>query len=338
MKSNKEVILEHNWINSLPIDPVPKLLQSGDTALAYFVQRDLLEKPSGPVGELWELAEAKRLVRKQNEDGSWRYQGSGPRNYPYFNYNLLETYRNLGVLVELFGFDEGHPATRKAADYIFSCQTEEGDIRGILGEQYIPYYHGAILELLVKAGYTDDARLIRGLDWLLDMRQQDGGWIVPVQAVPAAEKTEELWSSAPLPPERQRPSSHLATGMVLRALAAHPAYRHKPQTKRAAELLKSRFFQADKYNDRKAPHYWTKFQFPFWWSNLLTALDTLSLMGVSQEDADIQAGLDWFVTHQEPDGLWPIGYGKNKKVETTRCWVGLAVCRVFARFSAQAGN
>jgi hypothetical protein len=311
------------------------LLEAGDPSLAYFVRRDLLGETSETVEVLWESAEAKKLAKKQNDDGCWRYKGSGPRAYPYFNYNLLETYRNLGVLVEMYGFNNDHPATQRAAEYIFTCQTEEGDIRGILGEQYMPYYHAAILELLVKAGYPDDPRLIRGLDWLLDMRQLDGGWIVPMQAVPAPEKTEELWRSTPLPPERERPSSHLATGMVLRALAAHPAYRHTLQVKRAAELLKSRFFHADNYYDRKAPHYWTKFQFPFWWSNLLTALDSLSVMGFSQEEADIQAGLEWFVTHQDPDGLWPTGYGKGKKAGAKRRWVGLAVCRMFARFSAR---
>ncbi|MGW8251358.1 MAG: prenyltransferase/squalene oxidase repeat-containing protein, partial [Anaerolineales bacterium] len=96
---------------------------------------------------------------------------------------------------------------------------------GILGNQYMPYYHGAILELLVKAGYGDDTRLVRGLDWLLTVRQEDGGWVVPAQLVPAREKTSQLWLGPALPPDRSKPSSHLATGMTLRAFVAHPAYR-----------------------------------------------------------------------------------------------------------------
>ena len=91
----------------------------------------------------------------------------------------METYRNLRTLVEVYGFTRDHSTMREAAQFVFSCQTKEGDIRGILGNQYMPYYHGAILELLVKAGFGDDPRLIFGLDWLLSMRQDDGGWIVP---------------------------------------------------------------------------------------------------------------------------------------------------------------
>jgi hypothetical protein len=56
-------------------------------------------------------------------------------------------------------------------------------------------------------------------------------------------------------------------------------------------------FQADKYNDRKAPAYWLKFQFPFWWTGLLTALDTLSRLGFDCRDEDVARGLDWFLIH-----------------------------------------
>ncbi len=96
--------------------------------------------------------------------------------------------------------------------------------------------------------------------------------------------------------------------------------------------LKQRLFQADKYTDRKAPSYWLKFQFPFWWTSLLTALDTLSMLGFGKEEAEIARGLDWFVAHQAEDGLWPTGYGQGRQAEANRRWVGLAVCRMLRRY------
>jgi NAD(P)-dependent dehydrogenase (short-subunit alcohol dehydrogenase family) len=36
-----------------------------------------------------------------------------------------------------------------------------------ISNQYMPYYQGAILELLIKASYADDARIEKGLDWFL---------------------------------------------------------------------------------------------------------------------------------------------------------------------------
>jgi hypothetical protein len=231
----------------------------------------------------------------------------------------------------MYGLNRDHPVIQGAAKYILSCQTDERDIRGILGNQFIPYYHGAMMELLAKAGYAGDGRIEHRLQWLLSVRQDDGGWIIPVQAIPSKDRTDDVWHGTPIPPDRSRPFSHLATGMVLRAFAAHPNYRHSEEARVAGELLTARFFKSDKYNDRKTPDYWCKFQYPFWWTNLLTALDSLSLLCFSQTDANIQKGLNWFVTHQEGDGLWPTGYGKGKKVEGVRPWAGLAVCRVIRR-------
>lgn len=116
----------------------------------------------GPASVLWALPEPQRLLRKQQADGAWRYPGGNPATTSGGNYAVLETFRSLGILVEKFGFDSSHPAIRIAAEYLFSCQTAEGDLRGILGNQYMPYYHAAILELLIVAGYAEDARVICG--------------------------------------------------------------------------------------------------------------------------------------------------------------------------------
>jgi hypothetical protein len=164
------------------------------------------------------------------------------------------------------------------------------------------------------------------------MRQADGGWIIPAQLVPTRQKTSRLWAGPPIRPDRSRPHAHLATGMVLRAFAAHPDYRQRPEVIAAGECLKKRFFQADKYNDRKAPAYWIKFQFPFWWPNLLTALDSLSYLGFDRQDKDISRGLAWFEENQSGDGLWETGYGSGRNAERMRRWVGLAICRVLQRF------
>lgn len=316
----------------MQIDPLPALLAWQDPALTWFVQRDLLETAVGQVEALWDLPEPGRLVGKQQTNGSWRYPGKSDHPAPSANYNLLETYRTLRILVEMYAFQRSQPALASAAEYIFTCQADEGDLRGILGNQYMPYYHAAILELLIKAGYADDPRTHKGLRWLLTMRQADGGWIVPVQLVPASRKNDQLWEGAPVRPDRSRPHAHLATGMILRAFAAHPDYRQLAEVFIAGERLKERFFQPDKYYDRKAPGYWLKFQFPFWWPNLLTSLDSLSSLGFDRQDLAIARGLAWFADHQSPDGLWETGYGLGRSAERMRRWVGLAICRMLSKF------
>jgi hypothetical protein len=177
------------------------------------------------------------------------------------------------------------------------------------------------------------------------MRQDDGGWLIPAQALPVAAKTDELWRAAPVVAGPALPSSHMAAGMALRAFAVHPVHRDLPAVRAAADLLKSRFFSADRDNDRRARPHWTKLQYPFWWNNLLTAPDSLSLLGYPAGDADVARGLGWFVENQQGDGLWRTGcrqtertgYRQAKHPEPTSremarmAWVGLAVCRVFRR-------
>jgi hypothetical protein len=120
--------------------------------------------------------------------------------------------------------------------------------------------------------------------------------------------------------------------MVLRAFAVQPDYRQRDEVIAAGRCLKGRFFNADSYTDRKAPSYWLKFQFPFWWTSLLTALDILARLGFEREDSNIACGLDWFAANQEEDGLWPTGYGSGQKSEENRRWVGLAICRTLKQF------
>jgi hypothetical protein len=184
----------------------------------------------------------------------------------------------------------------------------------------------------VKAGWADDVRLHKGLDWLLSMRQEDGGWIVPAQAIPARQKTRQFWAGPALAPDRSLPSSHLATDMALRPFAAHPAFRTRPEVLSAARLLKGRLLQPDKYNDRRGAHYWLKLQFPFWWHSLVASLDSLSQLGFDKDDDDIGRGLLWFLENQDDNGLWPTRYGKGREAQRMYRWVGLAICRVLKRF------
>jgi hypothetical protein len=318
------------WVDQLSVDPLSLLSGSESEALRYLVRRDLLDQEPGPIEALWKLPEPEKALTKQQPDGSWKYPPRKDARRDE-NYDLLQTYRELGVLVEQYGFDRRHPAIERAAEYLFSFQTAEGDIRGMFGSQYAPHYTAGMMELLIKAGYGDDPRIDRGFDWYLATRQDDGGWAWPLRTVMVS-YYDAIERPDPVKTVRSKPFAHALTGFVLRAFAAHPDHRASAAARDAGALMKSRFFKPDKYSDRRGVEYWTKFQFPFWWANLLTALDSLFWLGFSAADEDIQRGLDWFRTNQETSGLWPTGYGKGGKAGTAEQWVGLAICRVLKRY------
>ena len=308
----------------------------------YFTRRDLLQQNVEPAADvLWSLPAAQRILNKQQPGGYWIYPGKGE------DYFLLATFQNLQTLIYQYGFDKNHPAVANACEYLFSYQTDEGDIRGFIGNQYAPYYTGIVMALLIKAGYEDDPRIEKAFGGLLSMRQNDGGWVIgspgwlgipnikwsDIAALTADKNAETLKAF-----DKSQPVSHAGTGMVIRAFAAHPRYRKSPETLQAAQLFKSHFFKEDNYNSYKHPDNWIRFEFPFWWNNLLAALDSLSLIGIPPTDKDIKAALDWFVANQQENGLWKISYSKihkappNSKTDEERLWISLAVCRIFQRY------
>ena len=325
----------NNWRPQLHIDTLPALLASPNQAIVYFTKRDLLDESVEPINSVWGLPEPQKLLRKQRADGSWEKAGKNKDIYPPYHYSLVETFKRFRILIEKYQFTKEHPSVYKAAEFLFSCQTKEGDIRGFLANQYATYYTGYVLSLLIKAGYEDDPRVEKGMRWLLSMRQNDGGWTIPLLT---HEYDRETWlkiTSQYAPPwelNRIRPFSHTCTDMVLRAFTAHPVYRQSQEAKAAGALLKSRFFQPDTYTSYQSPKYWTRFV--FWWPNLLTALESLSLLGFPRDDPEIRKGLDWFTNNQKPDGLWKLESNKaiNPKDTEGRLWLGLAVCRTFKRY------
>ncbi|MCX6013596.1 MAG: hypothetical protein NTV30_09375, partial [Chloroflexi bacterium] len=287
---------------------------------------------------------ALKILRKQQPDGSWKHAGN---KLDSKHYSLVETWKVLRYLIDQYEFKKEHPAIGKSCEYIFSFQTGEGDIRGILANQYAPYYTSALMYLLIKAGYAGDPRIERGFRWLLDMRQNDGGWVIGSPGmlnIPGLTRDEinDLTSNRTRETQRAfdktKPFSAAGTGMVIRAFTVHPFWRKSEEAIKAANLLKSMFFRKDNWPSYEHPDNWIRFQFPFWWTNIVSALDSMSLMGIPMEDADIKNALQWLIDHQQSNGLWKVSYSgihkapENKQTYEVQLWLTLAICRIFKRF------
>ena len=326
-------------------DPLKSLLELGDEVIVYFTRRDLLDEKVSPIHHIWDLPEVQIILQKQLDDGSWPSKYGN--NQTGVKYSLIETWKALRFLVQQYEMDNTHPAIQMAAEYIFSCQTDEGDIRGILANQYAPYYTGVIMYLLIMASYQHDPRIKKGFQWLLDMMQYDGGWVIGspgIIGIPNLSRNElnDLTSNRNRETfrvfDRSKPFSAAGTGMVLRAFSVHPTYRRSEAALTAASLLKSKFFKKDNWASYQHPDNWIRFQYPFWWTNLVSALDSLSLMGLSSDDPNIKKALKWLIEHQQHDGLWKVSYSKihkspdNDRTLNSRLWITLAICRIFKQF------
>lgn len=322
------------WREGLRLDPLPALLRSRDPSVGYFAPRDLLDESGGSIDEIQHLAEPQRILRKQRSDGSWPGRGSRRSVYPADHGELVATFKQFRTLVEWYGFTCSSDPIAAAAEYLVTFQTDRGDFRGFIGNQYAPYYTGYMLALLIKAGFTAERRIDEGMQWLLAMRQDDGGWTVPVLTHRFDRETLYRLTAtnvAPVEPDRTQPFSHNWTDMVLRAFAAHSEYRPLPEARFAAGLLKSRFFSPDVYSSRRAARYWTRFI--HWWPNLLTAMETLAALGFENSDPDLRRGREWFIANQAADGLWDLAPGGAAPTGSERERVALRICRLLRGLS-----
>jgi hypothetical protein len=152
----------NEYLKYFKYGPIKPFLESKNETLILFARRDPLDEKGLGVKDLWEVPEAVKILKRQREDGSWNYHGKLKDVYrDQKRYDQLETFRQIGFLIEKYGFNKNDPSIEKAAEYLFSCQTNSGDFRGIYRTQYSTTYSSMISELLIKAGYENDIRVLK---------------------------------------------------------------------------------------------------------------------------------------------------------------------------------
>ncbi|GAH47147.1 unnamed protein product, partial [marine sediment metagenome] len=92
-----------------------------------------------------------------------------------------------------------------------------------------------------------------------------------------------------------------------------------------------RFFKRDTYSGRQDVSFWEKITYPYWFTDILSALDSLSFIGFSSKNPNIKKGLSWFINKQEEMGGWSLYLLRGGKDKSVPLWVDLAICRVFNR-------
>jgi hypothetical protein len=166
-------------------------------------------------------------------------------------------------------------------------------------------------------------------------RQNDGGWALyhPRPSQTAGRTAASGWSNPrgqPFKPRKSQPFSHHVTGMVLRAFAESPTWKGSKEAWQAGEKLLRCFFCDEVLEDRTFPSDWENICYPFWNTDILGSLDSLSKVGFSAENETIQRGLAWLVKRQNSQGFWECG--TKKATLEDHLWVTLAVLRALKRF------
>jgi len=311
------------------------LLARGNLPILYWLKKDILEVPIDREHKnLKKYASRIRIVDNQKENGAWcRKKYDGPPQWEKTHY-IVETLRKAFLLYN-YGCQPDDDEVQKLVEFLYSTQSKEGDFRGAYLNEYAPTYHALTLNALCIFGFQDDPRTQKAYRWVIRNRQDDGGWVIPYRTIKKEDLRKRYNFEAqlklkPVKADATQPYSHLVTGMVLRALASSAHWRHRKETRRAGELLTARFFKADKYEDRRRPNFWTEITYPFWATDILSSLDSLSKIGFSPETPSIKKALNWLLRRQKTQGYWEAGF--NKANLEDHLWVTLVVLRILKRF------
>ena len=284
------------WRARLARDPIPTLLRGGPPSLTARVRRELIDDDEAPRGaELLVYPDVKAFLKKQGPNGEFSAKPAEKAVGPEKFATVLATVRALERLAEL-GLDVSVPAVSAAAEMVLATQAKDGGIAALTigekktdrGKVVAVHFQGWALAALCRVGLDTDDRVARGFKFLLEWRQADGGWA-----------WRGVRTDSPA-----RPSSHLITGMALRAFAASPSRRTSREARRAAELLATRFLQPDRYPDRKAPSYWEQLAEPRFYVDMLDALDTVTAVGLGKENSGVRTAEAYVRGRQSLDGLW----------------------------------
>lgn len=318
-----------------PNKAIEFLLARGNLPILYWLKKDILEVPiDREFKNLQKFASRIRILKNQKPNGGWckrKYEGHPRWEKSYY---IVDTLKNMFKLHN-FGCTLKDEGIKKAIKFVFSTQSKAGDFRGAYLNEYAPTYHALSLEVLCLLGHDKDEKIQKGFRWISNNRQDDGGWVIPYRTIDQEQlknryNYEAQLKLEPIKPDKSRPFSHLVTGMVLRALAASPTWSKSKEARKAGQLLLSRFFKADKYNDRWLPSFWEELTYPFWATDILGSLDSLSKIGFPVENENLQKGLNWMLKKQNKQGYWEAGNQKSSIED--HLWVTFAVLRVLKRF------
>jgi len=318
-----------------PNKAIEFLLARGNLPILYWLKKDILEVPvDREFKNLQKFASRIRILKNQKPNGGWckrKYEGHPRWEKTYY---IVDTLKNMFKLYN-FGCTLKDEEIKKAIKFVLSTQSKAGDFRGAYLNEYAPTYHALSLEILCLYGLDKDDKIQKGFRWISNNRQNDGGWVIPYRTIDQ-EKLKDRYNYEaqlklePIKPDKSQPFSHLVTGMVLRALAASPTWSKSKEAWKAGELLLSRFFKADRYNDRWLPSFWEELTYPFWATDILSSLDSLSNIGFPAENENLQKGLNWMLKKQNKQGYWEAGNIKSSIED--HLWVTFAVLRVLKRF------
>lgn len=113
--------------------------------------------------------------RHEDNGGPYWSRTDGDIHVPS-GYSTIDT---LFVLGELGLSEKDNSLIRKAVDFIFTYQSQEGCFKYSLKSSKLPCITARVIAALGRLGVQRDQGMEKGFTWLIDKQWEDGGWRCP---------------------------------------------------------------------------------------------------------------------------------------------------------------
>jgi len=339
-------------------DSVDWLLERTNSSVRYFTLRDICGKSENDPQvmaakrAILESKIVKRILQKQKLQGYWE-EPTNPYNPKY-----KSSYWQIMTLGQL-GADKSNEKVKKACEYVFQFQHEEGGFSSYTKETALKEYAllmkkgkelpshdewvlskvfehqyscltGNMVAALVRIGYLNDSRVSRALKWLVKIQNEDGGWLCPYWKAHVRDKHGCFYGTiCPLEAFSEVKKQYWSKEM-------------EEAVERGAEfLLMHHLFKADHHNYKVISKNWLKFSFPWFYGyNILRGLDVLTKFGYLNDER-LKDAVEILLKKRQSGGTWildnaPIGrmQANIEAIGEPSKWITLIALRVLKRLSS----
>jgi len=314
-----------SWQDVLSKSPTEWLLEKENPSVRYFTLRDLLDRKETD----FEVKEAKaaipkskviaKMFSKQKTEGYWE----DPEN-PYHP-KYKSTYWQVMILGQL-GMDKSDRRVQRACEFIFNLQLEEGGFSSYTRKRALVEYEwmrtrtalkeklqpepetwaqslvtehqyscltGNLCAAMLRMGYNRDSRLKKALRWLVEIQNNDGGWLCPYWKAHIKDIHGCFYGTiCPLEAFSEVPETECTSEM-------------KHAIERGAQfLLMHRLYKADHHGYKVVNRQWLRFSFPWFYGyNVLRGLSVATKLGYINDERLMDA-VKMMLQKRRPDGTW----------------------------------
>ena len=333
------------WKSLLKTDPTEWLLGEDNPSVRFFTLTDVLEKSENDPGvkksrkAIMQTGAVPRILAKQKSVGYW-----GVRENFYIKGKYKGTVWQLIILAEL-GADPEEKRVRKACEFILgNSQDRESGGFSYMSASSGGGAHGKVLSCLtgnmvwslIRLGYLKDARVQKGIEWIVKYQRFDDVVEEVAEGWPY-DKHEDCWG---------RHSCHMGVVKALKALAEISEDERSEDVKCTIEkgaeyLLKHHVHKRSHDLTRVSKPEWLRFGFPLMWNtDVLEILGILTKLGY--RDRRMQEAVDLVVSKQDETGRWRLERSFNGRFQVNieqegkpSKWITLNALRVLKRFYAR---